>query len=71
MRREEAPRYVVLGLQILRCRGIIVDVTIAWSATSEWNVDRVCEGSRREEEEGECELRQGKHGGEGRSYRGE
>ena len=56
---------------MLRCRNIIAEVTITGGATSEWNVDGVCEGNRREEEEGECELMEGKHGGEGGSHQGE
>jgi hypothetical protein len=55
---------------MLGCRNIIVDVTITRGATSKWKVDGVCEGNRREEEEGECKLVEGEHG-EGGSHQGE
>jgi len=49
---------------MLRCRNIIVDVAVTWGATSEGNVDGISEGNKREQD-GECKMREEKHGGEG------
>jgi hypothetical protein len=60
-------RFIPGGWSVLmESLSLIVDVTITWGAMGEWNVDWVCEAGR-EEEEGECELREGKHSGEGGS----